>query len=549
MPKHDHTEGAGVPFDIYCRISQEGDRTAEEVAEQLEIYEATCREWAERNGIEPGEVVHETNVSGSAAVADRQLGGLIKRVESGESAGILTPYLDRFGRDQLEGCIAWKRIADADGRLVCVMDGIDSAAEGAKLVFQMRMAIAEDYLDRVKSNFQSRRVRAAERGVHLGGQPPVGYWKDWENGGRLMRHTALSALVVQTFERRAKGETFASLARWLLEEGGEIEVPNPKHPKRLTANDPETVRPLAGVTENGVRHMIGNTAYLGEAERPRKAGEPPEINRDGTPKSTTTIRNAHEPIVSAHQWEAAPAAGGPWSSRNNGRWSSQVRLAGLVYCKSGHRLKTGGGGSGKYKHPIYTCTHPDCKTRATVGAERLDNWVENLITDAVYAGEPHVVAVLEGDDRYARALEAVEQARRELDTYRSEISVSLVGAEQWRRDVQVRTAALEAARAALKVVPTTRKAYSGKPPVSARHWAEAGKDERTKIIEAAMGKDRLARMVARVVVKPVGQGSRVPVSERAEMWLVGAEAALDPATVTTLGDPEVVAILAAAHAV
>ena len=99
--------------------------------------------------------------------------------------------------------------------------------------------------------------------------------------------------------------------------------------------------------------------------------------------------------------------------------------------------------------------------------------------------------------------------------------------------MQVRTAALEAARAALKAVPATRKAYSGKLPVSARHWAEAGKDERTKIIEAAMGKDRLARRVARAVVKPDGQGSREPVSERGRRWagLVGAEAApRDPAT-------------------
>src|SRR5437868_5290366 len=85
-------------FDVYARISDEGDRSPDEVAQQLALYEAACREWAERNGIEVGEVATETNVSGSTAVAERKLEHLIARIESRESAGILTPYLDRFGR-------------------------------------------------------------------------------------------------------------------------------------------------------------------------------------------------------------------------------------------------------------------------------------------------------------------------------------------------------------------------------------------------------------------------------------------------------------------
>src|SRR5437667_9770720 len=97
-------------FDIYARISQEGDRTPEQVEEQLDLYEATCREWAERHAFEIGEVARESDVAGSVKVDQRKLGAVIRRVEEGESAGILTPYLDRFGRDTIEGCLAYKRI-------------------------------------------------------------------------------------------------------------------------------------------------------------------------------------------------------------------------------------------------------------------------------------------------------------------------------------------------------------------------------------------------------------------------------------------------------
>jgi len=141
----------------------------------------------------------------------------------------------------------------------------------------------------------------------------------------------------------------------------------------------------------------------------------------------------------------------------------------------------------------------------------------------VYAGEPHVIAVLEGDDRYAQALGAVEQARLELDTYREKIKVSDVGAEAWKRDVAARRAALDLARVELKRIPASRKAYSAMLPVSAEQWAEASREERTKIIEAAMDRDRLSRMVERVVVKPCGRGRRVPVEQRADVYLVGSE--------------------------
>src|SRR5437870_11393725 len=100
-------------FDIYARISQEGDRTGQEVEEQLDLYEATCREWAERHGVEIGEVARESDVAGSVKVEERKLGALIRRVEENESAGILTPYLDRFGRDTVEGCLAYRRIKQA----------------------------------------------------------------------------------------------------------------------------------------------------------------------------------------------------------------------------------------------------------------------------------------------------------------------------------------------------------------------------------------------------------------------------------------------------
>jgi len=137
-----------------------------------------------------------------------------------------------------------------------------------------------------------------------------------------------------------------------------------------------------------------------------------------------------------------------------------------------------------------------------------------------------VIAILAGDDRYQRALDAVEAARLELEEYRANIKVSDVGAEAWKRDVAARQAALDLARSELRGIPSTQEAYSSKLPVTAKQWAGASKEERVEIIESAMDRDRLARMVERVVVHPCGRGRRVPVEQRAEVYFIGAEKAV-----------------------
>jgi DNA invertase Pin-like site-specific DNA recombinase len=487
-------------FDIYARISQEGDRTSAQVEEQLDLYEATCREWAEQHGFEVGEVACESNVAGSTKVEDRKLGELIRRVEDGESAGIVTPYLDRFGRDQIEGCVALRRITQSGGRLVCVSDGFDSAAPGSKLIFQMRMAIAEDYLDRVNANFNAKIERAAERGVYFGGRPPAGYDRDAD--GKVTPHPKAKAIIREAFKRRAQGATIDSIRDFLHVKGAAIETRDERKPEAKQA-----ARPFAGISMTGVRHLLRNRAYVGESRsRTERRGQ-------------VRVMRTHDALISDAEWEAAQAAGGPYHPKN-GRWAGSVRLAGLVYCPNGHRLKVGSaaiGGKPGARVASYLCTHAECNARAGIQAERLDTFVSNLLMQAVVSEVPEVIAVLRGDDRYRRAMEAVEAARVELETYVAEVRVSDVGREAWVLGKDARQSALDAARAELRATPAPQ-------PVGGRRNGKAVSFEEAL---PSLERDELARFIDRVVVRPVGVGRRVPVADRVEVYFVGAEDAAD----------------------
>jgi DNA invertase Pin-like site-specific DNA recombinase len=480
---------------IYVRVSEVGGREGESFGSPEE-QEAKARAWAERNQVEvENEPTIELDVSGATAVNDRKLGWLIERCESGDLEGIIVRYEDRFARDMIEGCVALKRIIDAGARLIASESGFDSTnlTPDQMTWFHMQMAFAEN----IRSKNRLARIRgsqrAAERGLYLAKCAPIGYRfidrqkggrKQTEDGGigRLEVDPKMGPKVKAAFRKRAAGVSFEEIGKFLG---------------------------LAG--KSSARAVIRNRVYIGEARV--------VSDRKGEPK---VIKNAHPPLVTEQEWETANAAGGTYAPRS-GFWSARTRLNGIATCSGcGKRLAVG---SMRGKVAYYSCTAEGCTKRTGIPAAVLDEYVGMLLTEAVFAEVPEVMAILAGDDRYQTALEAVSAAQDELDTYRRDVKVSIVGAAAFERDVASRQEALKVARAALREVPRTQESYSAPIPVTATQWSESSADERAALIESAMDRDRLARFVDRVVVFPVGRGRRgVPPATRTEVFFHGAEA-------------------------
>lgn len=482
-------------FGVYVRVSEIGDREGASFGSPEE-QEAAARAWAERAEVEVEEPTIELDVSGATAVSKRALGKLIERCESGDLEGIIVRYEDRFARDLIEGSMALRRLHECGARLVATASGFDSQhlTPDKEMVFNIMMSVGQAQRDKNRLARIEGSRRAAERGLHLAARPPTGYrWVDRQKGGRvqgeekgigrLEQDPVMGPKVAEVFRRRANGESYEKLAAYLG---------------------------LAG--KSSARAIITNRVYLGEATVPtERKGE------------TRVIPAAHDPLVTHEEWERANAVGGAYAPRS-GRWSALARLNGLARCANCEKPLAVGSMGGR--QPYYACTAEGCTKRTGIRAGALDEYVGELVTQAVLDEVPEVIAILAGDDRYQRALDAVEQARQELDEYRTEIRVSDVGAEAWRRDVAARKTALDLARAELRAIPPVREAYSDHIPVTPAQWAESSKEERAQIVEAAMDRDRLARLVDRVIVKPCGRGKRLPVEQRADVYFVGAEVAV-----------------------
>jgi DNA invertase Pin-like site-specific DNA recombinase len=478
-------------FGVYVRVSEVGEREGDSFGSPEE-QEAAAREWAERHGVEvETEAVVELDVSGATAVKDRRLGKLIERCESGELEGIIVRYEDRFARDMIEGCVALKRIMDADARLIASASGFDSKniTPDKMTWFQIQMAFAENV--RAKNRDARRRgaQRAAERGLYLAARAPFGYcFVDRQKGGR--KQTAeggvgriepdpkTAQLVKQAFKLRAEGESFEKLGKLLG---------------------------LAG--KSSARSIIQSRAYVGEARMPS--------NRKGEP---TIIKHAHEPLITEEQWERANAGGGNYTPRT-GVWADQARAGGLIYCSAcNRRLSIGQAGRapGHY-FPQYQCTQEHCPgPRVGVRMSKMDAFVDSLLAYAIVTEVPEVIAVLAGDDRYARALNAVERAKTELEGFIESVSITEIGKDAWIKGKQAREAAVKVARAALKDTPAPA-------PVSKKR----GKLMTFEQALPSLERESNAKLIDRIVVKPVGRGAKVPVSERVDVYFTGSEQPYD----------------------
>jgi DNA invertase Pin-like site-specific DNA recombinase len=497
-------------MDGYVRVSRVLGREGEGYMSPA-IQRDDIGRWAGDHGISVGMMVEEEDVSGGKAIADRRLGELIKRVEDGRSAGVIVRSLDRFGRDSLDGAVNIKRLTDVGARLIAVIDGVDTGPGGSsKIALAVQLAIAEDYLDRVRTNWDATKRRNVEvRGLHVCATPPIGYrrideveWPDRPDNGlpvgqqpkevrdawkrrtlrdaRLVVEPAEAEAVLTAFKMRAEGHTFAQVARAVTEALGR------------------------SISHTTVCRMIANRVYLGEAHAMVRA-------RVGSGKERLVKEHAHPAIITPELFAAARRERNV-RLVNDGTLSEQALLAGLVFCAGcGSKCWV----KGKAGTAFYSCSKSKaggCPAPASSYVKVVDEHVVWLLQEDASA----VDAASSEEQRYLEARVRVQRGEADLSALvaeRGDLSL-----EVWRKMVVAAEAELDAARAAMyelpdldmgdDVVTLDGKFYAYAP------WGEdKDADRRT-----------LRRYVGSVSIRSVGMNRWVPISKRIEVrWIDGSE--------------------------
>lgn len=453
-------------LDAYVRVSQVRGRSGDSfISPDLQAERIAA--WATAHGHTISLEHRELDVSGGSV--DRpMLNEAMRRIEAGETGGVVVFKLDRFGRTLVDSLALIDRIRAVGGTFASVSDGFDLSTETGRLVLRIMLSLAEFELERIRANWRDARERAVERGVHVASRTPTGYQR--ERDGRLAPHPQHAAAIREVFEMRAAGASWADLARHLDGRG--------------------VVGPYAAIrwTPRAVAHIIDNRVYLGEA----RSGE--FVNE-----------NAHPPLVDRATWTAAQAANPVPPARSN----EPALLAGLVRCASCRHLlrpdkQTMRDGT---RARIYRCRRDHASGRCPGGAAILGSVIEPYVTERFLSRMAAVAAErVDTTGELEQAAAALRDAEDDLTAYRDSPRIlATLGEDRFLDGLQTRLAAVDAATEALAKVRAAATPAGLPAGVNLGElWPDLDTRERQQLLRA--GADA-------VMVRSVGRAN-APVSDR-----------------------------------
>ena len=379
-----------VAFDSYIRVSRVGKRDGyQSPDEQRRVIAAV----AASKGVALGLEVVEEDVSGSRAAEERGLERLLARAERDESEGLIVAFQDRLSRGSLiETSRVWERLGRAGARLL-TGDGLDSAAPGQELLFNVRAAIARDQWQRYRDGWARTCEGMVARGAHHCAQPPLGYRKG--EGGRL-EPSEDADRVREMFRRRVAGASHSELARWL------------------------------GMSTQGVQKALRNRAYLGEARYGAAVAE-----------------GAHEPLVDRLTFDRAGASRGRGVRvSRTGAVAGGSLAAGLATCSVCGRRLASSVVRGRVQLKCLDPGHANSIMSAPL---------DDLVVGEVMTWRRRARG-LEFERRPDLSAATAELEAREYDMrlFLDNLeAISILGREEWNRQAARHRAAAETARAAL----------------------------------------------------------------------------------------------------
>jgi DNA invertase Pin-like site-specific DNA recombinase len=345
-------------LDAYVRVSSLAGREGDSFISP-KVQEERIRAWATANGHEIVETFPEIDVSGGSMNRPK-LNEVMRRIDSGESDGVVVYNLSRFARTWIGTMELIQRINQRGALFASVSDGFDITTITGRMVFGILLSISVSERERIQENWNTAKTEAVKRGIHIASITPFGYRrgegpvnpKTGKPSAAPMEIDPVAAPIVdELFRRRAGGESWPSLRRWLEE------------------NQVPTVRG-ARWSDPALRAIIRNRTYLGIASGAGK-GELP----DGKP-------GAHPALVDPATWQAA-------QTRNPMRYDQKPSpsvLRGLLRC-GGCRYAMKTSVVKRDGSFVYYCqsrtTRCGCDAPATIAAVAADG--KSGLNDAVIA--------------------------------------------------------------------------------------------------------------------------------------------------------------------
>lgn len=295
---------------MYLRLSDE-DRNkvnASDNSESIENQEKICRQWLAAH---PEVELFDTYIDDGHTGLDYDRAGyqrLKRDINAGAVNMILVKSLQRFGREQVETLILFKReFVLSNVRFVAVVDNIDYEGPDTDdgISIPVRILLNDYYSKHTSIDIRSALQVKRQEGLFIGSFASYGYVKDPINKNHLIVDPYAAQVVKRIFALFLYGNNIAYIAQTLSSEG----ILCPTDYK----NQVQNYRYVAGTklenthywTYSTIKRMLKDPVYTGCVVQHKKEKIAYNLKKyRNVPRNEWAIvPNMHEPIISQEDFD------------------------------------------------------------------------------------------------------------------------------------------------------------------------------------------------------------------------------------------------------
>lgn len=297
---------------MYLRLSNEDRNKKHEYdnSESIENQERICRGWL---AVHPEVELYDIYIDDGYTGMNYNRGEyqrLSRDIDAGHVNLILAKNLIRFGREQVETLILFKREFVLKGiRFVGVVDNIDY--EGPEtddgLSLSVKIMMNDHYSHTTSVDVRSALQVKRKAGLFVGSFACYGYVKDPENKNHLLVDEYAAQVVKQIFSMFIYGNNIKWIAQNLNEQNILCPSEYKKQVQNLKYECPIRLDTTNYWTYATVKNILKNQVYIGSVvqHRKEKVAYNLEKIRNLPKEQWTVVPNMHEPIISQEDFEKA----------------------------------------------------------------------------------------------------------------------------------------------------------------------------------------------------------------------------------------------------
>lgn len=313
---------------LYCRLSQEDLQAGE--SGSIQNQKIILQKYADDHNFFNTKFFVDDGFSG-VSFEREGLQAMLKEVESGNVATVITKDLSRLGRNYLKtGELIEIVFPENDVRYIAINDGVDTAREDNEFT-PLRNWFNEFYARDTSKKIRAVKQAQAQRGERVNGEIPYGYIADPNDRNHLLPDPETAHIVKKIFEMYVQGMRTVDIQSWLKENkvltiGALYYQRTGKLRQKYALNDPyewpdKTIYDIIRRKEYLGHTLTGKTTKISyKSKKVKKISEEEQY----------FFPNTHEPLIDEETFELAQKR---FATRTRPTRTGEIDIfSGILFC-------------------------------------------------------------------------------------------------------------------------------------------------------------------------------------------------------------------------